>query len=213
MIKINLAKKKSLTAATAGEDLRNKTKTFLNVLEKFKLAGPIEPGSPRSPITKLVSAVVIVIFAQGFVDDYREGEMNKLNKVFNKLSKDQKEAKAEVDKIKGFEAQKKQLEENEKILLAKLQVVQNLMSDRANSFKTLLALSKAIPSDAWMKSIKKKGKDITLQGGALEFNDVSDLMKKLSESTFFGVVQPKFQRNERTAGGVQFVNFELAVKK
>ena len=215
MIKINLANKKSLGGQDQMAQLKDKTKTFINILERFKLvgAGQAQSTDTRGPIIRLVSAVAICYFAESFVDDFKQGELDKLNKILEVHKKEQKTAKAEVDKIKSFEPVKKQLEDFEAILNAKLDVVNELMASRSQTIKMLYALSSSLPPDVWVKTFKKNKDDLTISGGALEFNYVSDFMKNLGSNTYFGNVQPKFQKNERTPGGVQFVNFELLVKR
>ncbi|MCM0605235.1 MAG: PilN domain-containing protein [Xanthomonadaceae bacterium] len=215
MIKINLAKKKSLQAQDNMTELREKTKTIIGLLERFKLAPKSGESSinTREPIIRLVACVVLCFFADSYVGEMQQKELDKLQIVLAKYQKEQKEAKAEVDKIKNFEPQKKLLEDNENILNTKLDLVEKLMLSRSQSLKMLYALSGALPQDVWIRSLKKNKDDIIIAGGALEFNYVSDFMKKLSENVNFGNVQPRFQKNERTGGGVQYVNFELMVRK
>lgn len=216
MIRINLAKKKTLNQDT-GAAFAEKTKTFVGLLERFKLgggpSGEVTDASAREPVIRLIAAAVICFVADGFVADYKASEMEKLDKVYSKYAAEAKKAKDEVDQIKNYEPLRRQLEDNEKILMAKLDVVQSLMNGRAQSLRTLFALSESTPNDVWINSIRKNKTDIVLQGGALEFNYVSDFMKKLSENTYFGNVQPLYQRNEKGGGGVQYVTFELAVRK
>lgn len=215
MIKINLAKKKSINSGDQMTELKERTKTFIGFLDRFKLGAgaSAENSDTRGPIIRLVVGVALCFLADSYVEDLKQQEIDKLNVVLNRYQKEQREAKAEVDKIKNFEPIKKQLEEYENILTKKLDVVQELMASRANSIKVLFALSSSLPTDVWVKGLRKNKDELIITGGALEFNYVSDFMKKLSENVFFGNVQPRYQKNEITGNGVQFVSFELQVRQ
>jgi Tfp pilus assembly protein PilN len=174
-------------------------------------------GSSKIPgLSKVVEeALVMLPFIVGvaatyMLDSYKEDEINKIQKLIEKHAAEGRKLQTEVAKFKGYEGIKKALDEDETTIRTKLDTIQKLTETRAEPVKMLSLLSTSIPKDVWLTEYRIDRADISLKGSTVDFNQISDFMKNLRDSTRFADVELRdSQQQKEQAGGRVASVFEL----
>jgi len=176
MIKINLATKKQAAFAAEGGTsalggLRG-TRIDMDLIKEL-------------PVIRVLLSLVVAFLLYS-------GSAYQKEQVINGLEQERIAAQAEITELtkkvaatNGYENLKKNLEENEIRLRTKIETITTLVKDRTKSPKMLLIMSQIIPREVWLENFSIKGDDISIKGGATDFNMVSDFMKRLDESIYF----------------------------
>jgi Tfp pilus assembly protein PilN len=202
MIKINLATRRQAEIVSDGS---RSSKSFGSFL------GGIDLDAAKDlPIRKVMLPLIVGVAASYMLDSYKEDELNKIQRLIEKQAADGKKLQAEVAKFKGYEGIKKALDEDEVTIRSKLETIQKLTETRGESVKMLGLLSTSIPKDVWLTEYRIEKSDISLKGSTVDFNQISDFMKNLRDSTRFTDVELKDsqQQKEQVGGRVASV-FEL----
>jgi type IV pilus assembly protein PilN len=110
-----------------------------------------------------------------------------------------------LDKVIGEVAKYK---EAKKDLEAKLAILDKLKQGRTGPVRMLDSLATIVPKRLWLRKMDEKGGKITFEGSAATIDDVSDFMKALRESKYFG--DPELKKTEaKLDKGYPIVNFVL----
>jgi len=209
VIKINLAlKKQSSAASSAGGGGGG---GFLGAgvgRIDFRL-----DGIKELPVKKIASALLACIVLTYFFEGYKEDEVAKVDVVLTELRAEVNRLQAETGKIKGFDVLKKQLDSDEFILKSKIETIEKLVADRTTPPKLLMALSAAMPAEVWLSSLRIQDGEVTLAGGSVGFNQISDLMKNLNENIYFSELTLKKTEQSKDKLGREFAEFELTAKR
>lgn len=213
MIKINLAlRKQSASAASAASEARGSAIGGLQLpagLSKLNL----DVNSLKGPMRKLLPPILVGLVATFVVDGLKEEELAKVQEESATVAEQRNQLMAAAEKIKGYEAVKKSLEADEQLMRIKIDVVQQLIADRTNPPKLLRSLSTSIPKDVWLSEFKAGAEGVTLKGYSLDFNQVSDFMKSLSESVYFADLAITGTQQAKDEFGMDVASFELTAKR
>jgi Tfp pilus assembly protein PilN len=224
MIKINLAARKgSVHAGTAATSTEGATgsATLSQTLAGFSIGkirdaafDPSILGQLKELPLKRIGVIVITIMVANYLSSsYQADELSKLDRELEKLRTAQKGLKAELDKTKGFEAIKVSLENDERTMKTKIEVIQKLLTDRQKPPKLLLTLSNIIPPEMWLGSFQLTQTDVKLSGYAANNLQVPEFQKNLSESADFKDVTLVGQSTMKDAQGNDIVRFEMEAKR
>lgn len=117
---------------------------------------------------------------------------------------------AQLDKIIGevneFTTKKKELEE-------KLQIIEQLKKGKTGPVRALDDLSTEIPNRVWVTKFEEKGGSVTLEGRALDHEDVSAFMKALQKSKYFsGIVLGYSKASRDAATGSTLYQFKVTCR-
>ena len=123
------------------------------------------------------------------------------------------EIQASLGKFKQYEELKKALDTDEKLIKTKLDTILKLSSDKAINVQILKTLSSSLPSEVWLSSYKVNQSELEFHGSALDFNLVSDFMKRLSESDVITDVQLLNTNQSKDEKGVSVATFEVKAKR
>jgi len=126
------------------------------------------------------------------------------------LNKEKEQITKELQKIKGFETVKVELERNELILRAKISTIEKLITGRDFTVKSLITLAQSMPKDVWMTSIRANENSFELDGGTVDLGLVSDFMSRLGQTIYFKDVTLK--RTSTDPSGRQ-ATFELGARR
>jgi type IV pilus assembly protein PilN len=205
MIKINLAKRKQAAFAGAGSSAGTNA-AAVSGMKKFTL----DLDRIRDlPLKKAVLPLVLAFAISWIADDLKRQEMVKAEAQLKSVQEIQAKLKVEAGKMKQYEALKKALEEDEKTIRAKLDIIEKLIGDRKTPFLILRSLSTAIPTGVWLSEFKIQGAEASFKGSAIELRLVSEFIKNLNETVYFnGSVKFKDIKPE---GGL--ANFELTASR
>ncbi|MBK8014341.1 MAG: PilN domain-containing protein [Deltaproteobacteria bacterium] len=116
----------------------------------------------------------------------------------------------QLDKIIGevneFSTRKKELED-------KLGIIEKLKKGKTGPVRALDDLATEIPNRVWLTAMEEKAGTATLEGLALEHDDVSALMKALQKSKFFkGVLLLYSKAKPNKATGFTIYEFKITCK-
>jgi type IV pilus assembly protein PilN len=113
---------------------------------------------------------------------------------------------SQLDKIIGevneFTAKKKELED-------KLGVIQSLKKGKTGPVRALDDLATEIPNRVWLTKMEESNGAVTIEGSAVDHEDVSAFMKALQKSKYFTGVSLGFSKVGRTEAGIQFYDFKI----
>ncbi len=209
MIKINLASKKQ-SSTVQGDQVGGRL--------KIAGLGAMMPGVDfdrikELPIRKLITFIALGAAVDQLATSDKEKKMEVLNDAIQKIEAKKASLQADLAKTKGFEEIKKQLDADETTMRTKIDVIQKLLQDRAAPPKMMMALSNAIPNDVWLSSLEIDLENATFKGASLGgVNPISDFMKSLSQTQYFGDVRPTTGK-EKDADGTDVDGFELKAKR
>jgi type IV pilus assembly protein PilN len=114
----------------------------------------------------------------------------------------------QLDKIIGevneFTAKKEELEE-------KLKVIEDLRKSKTGPVKALDDLATEIPNRVWLTMISEKAGSVTIEGSAIDPEDVSAFMKSLQKSRYFSGVVLAFSKAKRK-GEITLYDFKITAR-
>ena len=216
MIRVNLAKRKGSGVAGGGPDIEQKVNRIAGLgkmrLDMGELEGALEKVR-EFPLKRIGAVALVAILSQFVLSSYEQQEIERIDGAIKKLKADQVQAKANLDKTKGFEQIKKSLDGDEMTIKTKIEVIQKLILDRQKPPKLMLALSSLMPSDVWLQSFSMTPTELKLQGRAVGLIQVSDFIKSLGESADFS--EPKLVSSDvvRDETGAEVSHFEILARR
>ncbi len=95
-------------------------------------------------------------------------------------------------KLEKLRAQKRQIEQHKvdmKVLEKKLAIITELKKNKARPVRILDELSTHMPDKMCLRSLKKKGAQLELEGWALSDEVIANFMTSLQRSKYFGGVE------------------------
>jgi Tfp pilus assembly protein PilN len=217
MIRINLAKKQSKGGADF--DIKNfKLSSLFDLLKRGGGAGGESEGPKfdlNNPIVRAAAAAGACYYLGTYFDDIKAEELKKVEVEIQKIEKEKDAVAQKLAKIKGWEPIKKQLEDDEKAIRLKLDVVKKLLEGRDAPSKILMQVAQAIPDNVWLTTLGVTDFDLKMSGSATSYNDVTDFMRALngtsefSDTTLNGIKEQVTgtENQQRTQ------QFELIVKR
>jgi len=223
MIRVNLGKKKR----GGGGGINLKNLNMASLLDNLKIGadGNAKLAEMRkSPILRIVIALLICYIVQGTVDDMRTDDMKKLDVQIAAVEKQVSDVTTKLNQVNGFEKVKKQLEEDEQTVRTKLEVITKLVDDRSSPAKILLQIIQDIPEQVWLSDFDIKNNNIRISGATTDLTSVSDFIKSLTESTMLegislrnieeAVVQGKVAESKpNDPAEIKIQNFEITAKR
>lgn len=214
MIRINLAKKRK---QGGGLDLKNLSLSSL--LGALKSGTEDEDGQRKkldfnNPLVKIVVGLLAIYLIDDTLTSYREQAMKAVDAQLAEVEKEREGVAAKLRKIKGFEPIKKQLEEDETAIRTKLEVVTRLLEDRNAPSKLMMQVAQAIPQEVWLTSLMVSPESVKFSGGTPSHNQVSDFIRSLSSTSYFGEVTLKgIQESTSAKGDQKYQSFELDARR
>jgi type IV pilus assembly protein PilN len=112
----------------------------------------------------------------------------------------------QLDKIIGevneFTTKKKELEE-------KLQIIETLRKGKTGPVRALDDLATEIPNRVWLEKMNEASGAVTLEGVAIDHEDVSAFMKSLQKSKYFKSIVLSFSKQQKDKSGVNLYEFKI----
>lgn len=105
------------------------------------------------------------------------------------------------------------LKEKRDEIVDRLEVIQELQSDRAQIVHVFDDLVQKMPEGVYLDQINKKGDSLDIQGFAQANARVSSLMRNLDASSWFKSPQLKIVRNTSINAGLELSQFNLKVSE
>jgi Tfp pilus assembly protein PilN len=204
MIKINLATRKQSGVMS---------ETRLGSLNLGGLSKVNIDNFKDLPIKKLAVPLITGLLASYAVDFLKETEIKKQDDIIAKLNADGSVLQDEIGKLKSYEPIKKVVDEDEVTIKTKLDTIRKLIADRNFHVKVLLSISSTIPKNVWLSDLEVNTTEIGLRGSSLDFNQISDFMKSLTENAYFTDVVLKNSQTAKDETGLDIASFDLMAKR
>lgn len=222
MIKINLARKRKtgtsggatgLTSITGKIDLKNLD--LRHIFDTLRRGGSGDKKFDlNGPIPKAIISIALCYFVEDTIVGYKQDELKKYDKAIAAVEKDKSGLQARMAKMKGYEAIKKQLEDDEKAIRTKIEIVKRLLENRNVPAKMLMQIAQSIPEELWLTTLKVNESEARFAGATPGYNQVSDFIKSLNGTAQFTEIGLSGIRESTTATKDQrFQSFELTAKR
>ncbi|MBC7396137.1 MAG: PilN domain-containing protein [Bdellovibrionales bacterium] len=201
MIRINLIQKKQPSYVNASRNadpapgLGDKLKGFTSFKDKFSSQGL----SAYVPILITIGIPIVIGFAVTYgYNYYIDLRVEEMNQESVKLEDEKGRINKELQKMKGFESVKAELERNELVLRTKIETIEKLIRGRDFTVKTLVTLAQSMPRDIWMTDITATETAFELKGGTVDLTLVTEFMTKLGQTIYYREVTLKNTAAEPT---------------
>jgi len=159
---------------------------------------------PFRPTTFLVGFVVIVILIAFIVIWVRQnGEMRKLTKEIDQMNTILKSLQKEVNLVKDLENKQRDLQR-------RLDVIKGLSENRFLRVKILDELASSLPEYVWLTSFEDKIPNFKIEGMAFSNLTVADFMNRLEDSEYLTDVDLTTLK-KISFGGQDVMQFTLSV--
>jgi hypothetical protein len=216
MIRINLAKKTGKASAGGGGKFDLKSLNLSALLEMLKTGddGEGKKFDINGPVPRLLISFVVCYYVDDTLTAYRAEELKKVEAEISVVEKQKDEISRKLSKIKGFEPVKKQLEEDEKAIRLKLDVVNRLMEDRNAPSKMMMQIAQSIPDEVWLNSLTVTDDKVEITGSTPGYNQVSDFIKALNSTSQFTDINLSGIQESNSGQATQRVqNFDLVAAR
>jgi Tfp pilus assembly protein PilN len=183
MIRINLLKEEPTAPAAVGEKE-----------EVIKEKKPF-------PMTSLIGLFVVAAFALGFLQ-------------FNAIKKERtllNEVQEETDKLKDVLVKLERVQEQQDLILRKIDLINQLKSQQGVAVIILDELSKNIPYWVWLTEVSFNKQQVQIRGRAIDNNLIADYIYNLEISPYFRDVNLA-SSTRRQARGNEFLDFSLTAR-
>jgi len=119
---------------------------------------------------------------------------------------------AEIEEQKRVEKEINALEKAKAQILGRMEVIQNLQRSRPEMVHVFDAMVRVLPEEVFLTNLARSGEALVITGVARNNNLVSDFMRNLRDSEWFGEPVLQVITNQET-DGVRASFFELRVAK
>ncbi len=203
MIKINLLKRKK-----AGGGKSQKILGF-DIGKGFELDALKEFDWKASPFPRMILAGVLVYLVQMQVDSMKLEKIQEQDGIIAAVEAEQAEVAKKLATVRGFEPLKKQLEDDERNIQTKLDIINRLMENRDAPSRLLRQLSSILPPEAWIQSLAINDGKVSIEGGATSYALVSDFMRGVTDSPMFSAVTLGQVNETQGVEGLKYQTFSL----
>lgn len=116
----------------------------------------------------------------------------------------------EIKQLEKIIGEVNTISQDKKALEDKLAVLDELRKNRTGPVKVLDTLTGVLPQRVWLASLEEKAGALVLKGGALNNEDLADLMRELKKSPFFSepTLKQSVQKADKDAGA-KYIEWEL----
>ena len=128
-----------------------------------------------------------------------------------RITREKKEADAEIKRYRDRQKQLTQLEKKQKVLQQKLAIIDDLRKNRNLPVRVLDELASRIPSDKmWIRKLSQKGKTLSIDGVARGNETIAQFMQKLGESPYIDANQVVLKQSRQVViEGFKLKGFNL----
>ena len=157
----------------------------------------------RQTVAILFLGLVIAGGGIFFVSSDLNGNLERAETNVRQLEAAIEQFKPQQEQVAKFKKQRKKLE-------AKIDVIHGLEKARTGPVHLFDELSNMTPERLWVKSLKTKGHNLTVEGSSLDTGIVADFLRSMNQSEYFSEVDLKKTTGGKDVGGVKLVNFKIS---
>jgi type IV pilus assembly protein PilN len=187
LIKINLAKRKTAPIASSAQKI---SVSGLNLEELKEL-----------PLKKY-ALVAVLLFLGNYLSEEEKGSLlQSAQAELNRIRQEVSQAETAFQQARRYEEEKNELEKEEALIRQKIETVRTLLEGREGAVRLLTAISSTIPKEVWLMEIRKNDRQLSMRGGASNFNTVSDFMRTLGRSAYVSDLELGSTQQQQGARG------------
>jgi type IV pilus assembly protein PilN len=143
---------------------------------------PVRRRRVEESIRKEVSIFLLLLglclAVMGYLHVAQTGEIEQMNQEKKRLSE-------EITRHQARQQELKDLENRKKVLLQKLEIIDNLQANRDLVVRVLEQLAMIVPSDKmWFRRVTEQGTSLTLDGVARGNETIAQFMQTLAQSPY-----------------------------
>lgn len=217
MIRVNLSKK-AKKKKSGGGGLTGSI-ALTDLIAKLKGSGASIGASSdfdfkNSSFMKVILIVAALYAGNYWIEDQKQKKLDIIRVEQANVQAEINRLNTALDKTKGYETVKQQLEASEQTVRTKLETINKLLADRAGPSKMLIQVAQIIPGEVWLTSMKVTDQTVDITGGTPGYTEVSDFLKSLSESSF--LYDPKISGIEEkvsTAKDQLYQDFQISASR
>jgi len=120
--------------------------------------------------------------------------------------------RAEIEQQKRVEKEIQALEKTKVQILSRMEIIQSLQASRPEMVHVFDEMVRMLPEEVYLTNLRRNGESLIMTGVARNNNLVSDFMRQLRASNWFGEPQLKIINNRELAD-VRASYFEMQVAK
>ncbi len=135
---------------------------------------------------KYVILFFIAIYAvEPLVDSQYDTEINQKKESTLNLTKQTRNLTSELRKYDAVKEQVEQLEQQQKDLKAKIEIVREIVNKRQNPYSILKYIADNTPENVWVDSLEIKDKKLKIVGYSKSWKSIGKFIENLKDSIFF----------------------------
>jgi type IV pilus assembly protein PilN len=169
---------------------------------------PVRRRRVEESIRKEVSIFFLLLglslAVMGYVHMAQTGEIQQMTQEKKRLSE-------EITRHQARQKELKDLETKKKLLLQKLEIIDNLQANRDLVVRVLEQLASTVPSDKmWFRRVGQQGNKLTLEGVARGNETIAQFMETLAKSPFIDPNRVVLQQSrQEVIDGYKLKAFQL----
>lgn len=215
MIKINLALKKQPTYVSEGVGGKGGSLVTGVPLTKMLTRLRVDPALLGDlPLARLGLFLALGIITLVGLDQVESRMVARVSQDLKTAQDKSKVLSGYSQKVKEAETIRANLAADTLLIRTKIETIQKLMNERSSAVNLLLVLSDSVPADVWVTKFHADPTSVRIEGRSAGFGQVSDFIKKLSESTYLSDLNMENTRAERdNVLNSELARFELTAKR
>lgn len=145
-------------------------------------------------VVTIIACIVWSATVSSKVDDKKQQIAQKKNELqqLNKI----------IGEVNEFTAKKKELED-------KLKIIERLRKGKTGPVKALDDLASEIPNRVWLTKVTESNGAVTIEGMAIDHEDVSAFMKSLQKSKYFSGIDLGYSKAKPDKSGATLYDFKI----
>jgi len=201
MIKINLAiKKQSIFSDAKIRSSANVKDNILDFGEELKAL----------PLIKIIFCLIIGFGANYALQIYQSKVIELLDKKLDVIEVEKTKLQKQIVEYKNFESDKARLEADETLLKTKVTSIEILLNGRKDIYQFEKKLAAIVPSQVWINKFSLLKDNISINGEATDFDQVSDFMSNLRQLAFLQNIKLQKTEQAKNPSGVSGVSFSIS---
>ncbi len=133
----------------------------------------------------LIIAIVLITIPQCVFESVTSSQIEKINVQAQEIQQEIAQLTKKEQELKEIQEKMDELKAKEKAVMARLEIIQEVVSVRKNPMKILHELALAIPSDVWLEEIFYEGDKIIFKGNAIDYKSIGIFIEGLNRIVFF----------------------------
>lgn len=224
MIKINLASRKGPAFAggsAGGTD--GGTGLFSSMGGIFQRMGGGGTGTASSSVAvqelarevglKVLLVIVVYFGCQYAFDSKTQEELGIVRGEADTLSAEVARLDDAIGRMAQYTTEKKNIEDYEKVLNAKLNAINELMTDRDASARMFGELSSLLPKELWLTEYALEGDKVRFKGSALTIEVATEFLARVNSSPNYRDGQARMGESSDPVTGRNLQDFDIGAAR